>query len=158
MRIYLPATLPDLATLLTLGELPPRVAHAVTPALRAALPDEDDEGLEFSAQLTAADDALALLTGNAEAPPRRLVLAADVPPAALAPAEDPDAAVTAVQLAGPVGREAVVAAHVDEVEAMDDVRAALGGDAEAGERLVERDLLWYDASELAVLAQQARGA
>jgi hypothetical protein len=41
---------------------------------------------------------------------------------------------------------------VDEAAAEEDVVAALAGDDEAVERLAERDLLWYDASELDRLA------
>jgi hypothetical protein len=42
----------------------------------------------------------------------------------------------------------VVCAHVDEPAAAADVVEALTGDEDAVERLDERDLLWYDATEL----------
>ena len=48
MRVYLPATVADLsATAIT-----SRQAHAATASLAAALPDEDEEGLEVSALLS----------------------------------------------------------------------------------------------------------
>ena len=42
----------------------------------------------------------------------------------------------------------VVSVHVVEPAAAADVTLAAGGDEEAAARLDERDLLWYDASEL----------
>ncbi|HCX84127.1 MAG TPA: hypothetical protein DHV14_03100 [Micrococcales bacterium] len=43
----------------------------------------------------------------------------------------------------------VVAVHVDDAEAEELVAAAVGGDEEAFDALVEIDLLWFDPSELA---------
>jgi hypothetical protein len=54
----------------------------------------------------------------------------------------------AVRLRESLPWAAVVSAHVDEPEATGDVTEALTGDEEAVERLDERDLLWYDATEL----------
>ncbi len=151
MRIYLPASP---AELVARTDLDARDVHAVTPALRTALPEEDDEGLEFSAQLAAADAALTLLTAP-EAGRRRLVVTADVPAAVVAPGEDPDDP-TVVRLVESVGWADVVCVHVDEREAHQDVVAALGGDDDAVARLAERDLLWYDAAELDALADELR--
>lgn len=148
MRIYLPAVLPELADPSGLG---PRTVHAVTPALRAALPDEDDEGLEFSAQLLAADDSLERLADHPDARRRRVVVAADVPEDAVRALVDPDLP-SAVELVEPVGWDDVACAHVDEAAAEGDVVAALAGDEVAADRLAERDLLWYDVTELAGLA------
>ncbi|MDC7121141.1 hypothetical protein OMK64_06285 [Cellulomonas fimi] len=143
MRVYVPATLDEIP-----GPLTARTAHAVTPALRAALPDEDDETVEFVAQLAAADDALDLLGARPDAPRLRLVVSVDVSEASVVEVGDDGAAPSAVRLAGDVQASDVACVHVDEPEAADDVRAALAGDAEARERLEERDLLWYDVSEL----------
>jgi hypothetical protein len=152
VRIYLPAALSELADS---NGLAPRVVHAVTPALRAALPDEDDEGLEFAAQLLAADDSLDRLDG--ERRPRRVVVAADVPPEVIEPAEsDVSEVPSAVNLASVVTWDQVACAHVDEQEAESEVRAALDGDDDAAERLVDRDLLWYDVTELAALGASSR--
>ena len=149
MRIYLPATVSELADSRGLG---PRVVHAVTTGLRAALPDEDEEGLEFSAQLLAADDSFDLLADRGDVP-RRVVVAADVPDDALAPLGGDDAVPSAVRLLEAVTWDDVACAHIDEPAAEADARAAITGDEEAAERLVERDLLWYDVSELAGLAR-----
>jgi len=149
VRIYLPATMAELADPTGLG---PRVVHAVTPALRVALPDEDEEGLEFSAQLLAADDSLELLGEQAAgAVPRRVVVAADVDADDVAPLDESEVP-SAVRLLVAVTWEDVACAHVDEEAAGPDVTAALAGDELAADRLVERDLLWYDVGELPALA------
>lgn len=155
MRIYLPATLDEIDAADPADSAPrliaaasARRAHAVTAALRAALPDEDDEGLEFAAQLAAADDSLLLIAARPSAPHLRLVLAVDVPDAAVAPVEDDEAAPSAVEVGVPVATDDVVSAHVDEVDALTDVARAMTGDEHAVDRLAERHLLWYDASEL----------
>ena len=154
MRIYLPATLAELGVA---AGLPARLAHAVTPALRAALPDEDEEGLEYAAQLLAADDSLDLLDGTARGGRRRVVVAADVPEAVVESVEADDAqAPSVVRLTSGVGWDLVACAHVDEPAAEADVVAARGGDDEAVERLAERDLLWYDVTELGRLAGGAQ--
>ena len=72
VRIYLPASLDQLDP--ASGPLTARRAHAVTPALRAMFPDEDDEGLEYAAQLAAADDSLELLGERPDAPQLRCVV------------------------------------------------------------------------------------
>jgi hypothetical protein len=151
MRIYLPSTLGELDPR---HGLAPRLVHAVTPALRAALPDEDEEGLEFAAQLLAADDSLERLEGQS-APRRRVVVAADVPEVIVESVDDAHAP-SVVRLTSTVGWDDVACAHVDEPAAVADVTAALAGDPHAAERLAERDLLWYDASELGHLVAEAR--
>ncbi|AEE46585.1 DUF6912 family protein [Cellulomonas fimi] len=144
MRVYLPAVLDDLD-----GQvLPGDVAHAVTPELRAALPDEDEEGLEFLAQLAAADASLALLAARTDAPRLRLVVSVDVAESAVAELDDPGLVPSAVALRTPVRLADVVCVHVDEPDARADVAAVLAGDEGAQDRLDERDLLWYDATEL----------
>lgn len=141
MRVYLPTTLDAVQPGADLAV--PR-AHAVTPALRAALPGTDDEGLEYVAQLTAADDCLAALADDPAAPRQRVVVAADVGGARLVPDGPP----SAVLLPGPVASAQVVCLLVDEPEAAPDVAAAVGGDEPARDRLDGRDLLWYDVSEI----------
>ncbi|GCE75088.1 DUF6912 family protein [Cellulomonas biazotea] len=143
MRVYLPVTLDEI-----LGPFAARPAHAVTPALRAVLPDEDEETLEFAAQLAAADDALNLLAEHADAPRLRVVVSVDVPESAVGGVSDDALSPSTVELLVAVGREDIACAHVDEPAARADVEAALAGDEAALERLEERDLLWYDVSEL----------
>lgn len=150
VRIYLPATLLDLVPSGPGARpaLTPRRAHAVTPALRALFPDSDDEGLEFAAQLAAADGSLRLLGAAADAPRLRLVLTADVPTRAVTGVVDGDEPPSAVEVTVVVPWDAIACGHVDEPAAEPDVVAALAGDPDAVERLDERDLLWYDVSEL----------
>ena len=156
MRIYLPATLDEIDAVAAgaaggSAALDPRRVHMVTPALRAALPDEDDEGLEFAAQLAAADDSLLRLAERPSAPHLRLVLAVDVPDAALVAVVDSDAAPSIAELTVAVALSELVSAHVDELDAAADVERAMTGDEHAVERLAQRHLLWYDASELTAI-------
>jgi len=139
--VYLPTTLDDL---LPGAKLSVCQGHGVTPALREALPGVDEEGLEYVAQLAAADDALAALAAAPEAPRLRVVVAADVPGARPAPHGGP----TAVVLPGPVEPDQMACLLVDEPAAADDVAAAVAGDQSATDRLDERDLLWYDVCEI----------
>lgn len=147
MRIYLPVTLvelqldPDVV-------LTPRVVHAVTSALRSHWPDEDEEGWEYAAQAAAADASLVLLAGGAQAPALRVLVAADVDDAAVRELDDPEVP-SAIELVQPVDLTRVVSVHVDEPAAAADVARAAAGDESAIERLDERDLLWYDVSEIA---------
>lgn len=167
MRIYLPSTLDELDSTAAaaatravvppdgsggaVGSFGPRVVHAVTSALRVALPDEDEEGLEFAALLAAADDALLRVAARPDAPRLRLVLSLDVAEADLTVVDDDDQAPSAALLRVAVGRDVVVCAHVDEPAASADVERAVAGDAGAAERLDDVDLLWYDATELAAI-------
>lgn len=171
MRIYLPATLDELdAVTVTAGAarwtVAPRGAHAVTSALVRALPDEDEEGLEYAAALEAADDSLALVAARPDAPRQRLVVTLEVPDRAVQVvetqpgADDEDApAPSAVEVVRTVPDVAIVCVHVDEPEAAPDVEAVLaaadgdGPEADAAldaalDAVTERDLLWYDWSEL----------
>ena len=150
MRIYLPATLDQIEP--AAGPLTPRRVHAVTPALRAMFPDEDDEGLEFAAQLAAADDSLALLGELPGAPRARLVVSVDVSEDDVRPLLDDDEVPSALDLLRAVDRDDIACVHVDEPGVGADVDAAITGDDAAIERLDERDLLWYDASELGQLS------
>jgi hypothetical protein len=156
VRLYLPATLDELDDLLQ-GRAPlpvPRRAHAVTPALSALLPDEDEEGVEFAAQLMAADDALVLLAARPEAPGLRLVVTVEVPDDAVhAGAPDgtdgvDDEAASLMTLTVPAVLDDVVCVHVDEPAAREEIARALDGDDAALDSVAERDLLWYDATEL----------
>ena len=111
-------------------------------------PDDDDEGLEYAAQLAAADDSLMLLGERPGAPQLRCVVSADVADAAVLTVSDDDDVPSAVELTRAVPRADVICVHVDEPGAATDVALAVAGDEEAAARLDERDLLWYDASEL----------
>ncbi len=144
VRVYLPAVLDQLPC----DQVGPGGGHAVTADLRAALPGEDDEGWEYAALLAAADDALALLARHPGAPRLRVVLAADVPDNLVDVPAGPDEPATAVDLVAGAPWSAVVSVHVDEPDAAGEVVAALAGDIAADERLAERELLWYDVTEV----------
>lgn len=144
----MPSTLAELASC---HGLAPRLVHAVTPALRAELPDEDEESLEYAAQLLAADDSLGRLGGGVAL--RRVVVAADVPEAVVESVDAPHSP-SVVELTTSIGWDDVACAHVDDAAAEADIAAAIGGDEDALERLADRDLLWYDVSELGRLTGQ----
>lgn len=146
MRVYLPATLAELQHVSPVI-LQPRVAHGVTAELRALWPDEDDEGWEYAAQAAAADGSLLLLAGDPGAPPLRVLVAADVPDACVRGLDDAPVP-SALQVVCAVELGQVASVHVDEPAAAVDVEAAAAGDEAAIERLEERDLLWYDVSEI----------
>lgn len=165
MRVYIPATLTMLRTLVKTGELAAvgDTAFALTPMLRESYATGDTEELEYAAMADAALASLRLLATELEsdpsAVPRRAVVSADVGDATLRP--DLDYAV--VRLAGPVLMSQVAAVHVDGEDAEPAVRAAsevieaadLGdpdaeftlGDAE------DHELAWYAPQELPFLLE-----
>lgn len=146
MRLYLPASATDLRQK---DGLAPRWAHAVTAALHAELPDEDEEGLEMAAMLAAADESVRLIAADGSVP-RRVVVVADVPDGSVEVPEvlGEEQLPSAVEAVSPVPWDLVVSLHVDEQAATTDVRAAAAGDDDALDRAAERDLLWYDVVEL----------
>lgn len=160
MRLYVPVTLAELDALtgptLTLES---RGAHAATPQLVAELAAEgvdDLEEVEFVAQLAAADDSLVLIASDPAVPWLRAVVSVDVPDAAVRVlaadgASADDLAPSAVHVDGPLTGVRIVCAHVDEPEAASDIQAVMGGDDDAVERLADRDLLWYDATEISAI-------
>jgi len=141
-------------------------AFAVTPTLREAYAEGDDDELAEVALSEAARASLRLLaidddpggSGASESlPPRRAVLVADVEPVTLRP--DLDDGV--VRVGGPVTVGDVVAAYVDTAAAESAVRAAMDvidaadlGDEDAelavGDAL-DHDLAWYATQELPFL-------
>lgn len=166
MRVYLPATLGMLAAAHERGSyrLPPGLpAHAVTSALREWYTEGDLEELEYAALLDAAASSLRALAAEPESPRRRVVLAADVPDSSARPGSGE---ASSVVLLDEVPLRYVVSVHVDEQEAEDDVWAAVAalpaadsGDDEARFAVDEaggHDLLWYDATEIPDLLDQAR--
>jgi hypothetical protein len=162
MRVYLASTMPALAAALRAGEVgpPPLTAFAVTPALREWYASGDQEELEYAAMNVAARASLRLLSADAQAPPRRVTLAADVPDEEVSPAGDPgEPAAVLVRAAVPVTR--LASAHIDDPAAAADVRAALAaipaadqGDADARftvDGAEGNELLWYAVQELPYL-------
>jgi hypothetical protein len=136
-------------------------AFAVTPTLREAYSEGDDDELAEVALREAALASLRLLAGEgvSDLPPRRAVLVADVGEATLRP--DLDDAV--VRLAGPIAFDEVVAAYVDVADAEAAVLPAIEAidSADLGDEDAEfvvgdaqdHDLAWYAAQELPFLLE-----
>jgi hypothetical protein len=164
MRVYLPATLPALASVLRAAEIGPAPVQAftVTPALREWYASADLEELEYATLMHAARASLRLLRDDPDAPRRRVVLAAEVPDEQAGRGggsgggfEEP----TLVLLTAPVPLARVVSGHVDDLAAVADVSEAVAAlaAADAGDDdaqfLVDgaegHELMWYATQELA---------
>jgi uncharacterized protein DUF6912 len=170
MQIYIPATLAMLQQLVADRSLWPvnGTAFAVTPRLREAYAEGDDDELGEVALRDAALASLRLLAAAAEVaeqpgeklPPRRAVLVADVKDAGDVTLR-PDLDDAVVRIAAPVAIDDVVAAFVDTAAAEAHVTAAIAvvdaadlGDEDA-ELAVgdaqDHDLAWYATQELPFL-------
>lgn len=133
------------------------VAYAVTPGLREWYREGDLEELEYVALLHASLASLRLLAREpATERPRRVVLAADLPDAAVTAAPDVDQA--AVRLSVPVTVTMVASAHVDDPAAAGEVAQAVrcvdradAGDDDARfvvDGLDDHELQWYAVQEI----------
>ncbi len=163
MRVYLPATLPELADLLRTAQIGPAPlrAFAVTPALRESYASGDLEELEYVAMTHAARASLRLLGADPAAPRRRVVLAADVPDETVGyngGFSEP----TVVELSAPVPLSKIASGHIDDLVAVTDVDKAVAalpaadsGDDDAQftvDSAEGHDLLWYATQELPYVA------
>ncbi len=164
--VYIPATLAMLQQLVADGSLWPvnGIAFAVTPTLREAYAEGDDDELAEVAQREAALASLRLLAADVgptslALPLRRAVLAAEVDDVKHRP--DLDDAV--VKLGAPVPIDHVIAAYVDNAaaepavtKAIEVIDAADLGDEDA-ELTVgdaqDHDLAWYANQELPFLLE-----
>ncbi len=159
MRVYLPSTLPALAAALRTGQIGPApiAGFAVTPALREWYASGDIEELEYVALTEAARASLRLLAADPAAPPRRVVLAANVPDDRIGASggfDDP----AAVEISVAVPLAMVASGHVDDLTAAGDILAAVAalpaadsGDDDAGftvDSAEGHELLWYATQEL----------
>jgi predicted aminopeptidase len=162
MRVFLPSTLPGLAEILRTGQVSPLVAFAVTPALREAYASGDQEELEYVALTAAARASLRLLAADPDAPPRRVVLAAEVDDGSVSwPDLDAMAAAAEVTISAPVPVAKLASAHVDDEEAAADITAAVQalpaadvGDEDAAfvvDGAEGHELGWYASQELPYL-------
>ncbi|MEZ7129396.1 hypothetical protein ACBR40_29030 [Nonomuraea sp. AD125B] len=163
MRVYLPCTLPALATAVKLGELGPAplTGYAVTPALTEWYASGDTEELEYVALTEAARASLRMLAADradgVQAPPRRVVVAAEVPEGAARAGADLEERAR-VRLAQAVPLTKVAAVHIDDLEAAADVEAALAalpaadeGDDDARftvDGAEAHELMWYATQEI----------
>ena len=165
MRVFLPSTLPALAEVLRTGQAGPdpgpQPGYAVTPALREAYASGDEEELEYAALTEAARASLRMLAVDQAAPPRRVVLAAELPAEQVKlDAHDREPARVLVNAAVPLAR--LVSAHVDDAAAGPDVRTAADAleAADAGDEDARfavdgaegHELGWYATQELSYLA------
>ncbi|PHV65674.1 DUF6912 family protein [Williamsia muralis] len=171
MRIYLPATLSMLFELNQSGEFRPvgGTAFALTPALREAYHDGDDEELAEAAIREAARASLRLLAaedddrsdedGQAQLPARRVVIAADVDEVKLRP----DLDVAVVKVPPVVDRSAIASVLIDGGDAEGKVVRAVGmvDSADLGDEdselaigdVEDFDLGWYATQELPFLLE-----
>jgi hypothetical protein len=163
VRVYLPATTTVLRTLVDEGRLPgPLTAFAVTPALREfyalSEAEADTEELEYAALLAAARASLRLLDVDPFAARRRVVLAADAPDGSVSPVDDPDTDRGAVRVETDLELRQVASAHIDGVDAEDDVQAAVAVVLEADlgsddaqfvvDQAEGHELAWYATQEI----------
>jgi hypothetical protein len=162
VRVYLPGTVRTLAGLVEAGELrPPLTAFAVTPDLREWYVDNDSDELEYAALLDAARGSLRLLDEDPAVPRRRVVIAADVPDAAVTVRPDLDRA--AIRISVPVPMRLVASVHVDGPDAEVAVRAAADAILEADlgaddaqflvDEAEDHELLWYASQEIGPLME-----
>jgi hypothetical protein len=156
-RVYVPSSIALLREALVSGGVGPAPlhAHAVTEALRKALPDSGEEEWEYAALTAAAQDSLAVLTEDDA--PRRVVVVAE------AETVVPDDDSTLVEVLDVLPLRLVVAVHVDSEDAAADVAAAReawsaaeAGDANAMvtvERCMDHELGWYATQEAVDLVE-----
>jgi len=163
VRVYVPATLAMLQQLVADRSLHVRngTAFAVTPMLREAYAEGDDDELADVALRDAALASLRLLAGEgiSSLPPRRAVVVAEVEGAAARP--DLDDAV--VRLSEPIAYDQVIAAYVDNADAESAVVPAIEAvdNADLGDEDAEfivgdaqdHDLAWYAPQELPFLLE-----
>jgi hypothetical protein len=161
MRVYIPATLPMLQELVTDGYLQPRggTAFAVTPTLREAYAEGDDEELAEIAIGEAALASIRLLSADPDGglPVRRAVVVADADKTTLRP--DLDDAV--VRVSGRIAMDQVAAVYVDNADAEPAVQAAIEviDEADFGDEDAEltvgdaqdHALAWYAPQEVPFL-------
>jgi uncharacterized protein DUF6912 len=174
MRVFLPSTLPALAEALRAGQVGanpdsspaadpgPLSGYAVTPALRESYASGDEEELEYAALTAAARASLRLLADDPAAPPRRVVLAAEIP-AEQAKLDPRDHEPGRVLITAAVPVTLLVSAHADDTDAGTDVRAAADAlpAADAGDEDAQfavdgaegHELGWYATQELSYLAE-----
>lgn len=164
--VFIPATLAMLRQLVADGSLAPvnGTAFAVTPTLREAYAEGDDDELAEVALQEAALASLRLLADEAGAlPPRRAVLAAEIGLDESGAKYRPDLDDAVVRLGAPVPIDDVIAAYVDNADAESAVAKAIEfidaadlGDEDA-ELIVgdaqDYDLAWYANQELPFLLE-----
>ncbi|MEU0488327.1 hypothetical protein ABZ249_03795 [Nocardiopsis sp. NPDC006139] len=138
MYVFLPSTLPALATVLDEGRVRVPVAFAA---------DTDDEEAEYEAMYAAAEESLRLLAQDPAAPRRRVVLVANLADHLVEEErrEGPD--VVRVRITGDsIPYKRLASAHIDDEAAAPDVAAAVA-DPDSG-AADDHELMWYALQEL----------
>ena len=163
MRVYLPSTTSVLRTLVDEGVLTgPHTVFAVTPQLRdfyeLSDADADTEELEYAALLGAARASLRLIDVDPTAARRRVVVAADVPDAAVSPIDDADTERGAAKAETDIRVRDVASALIDGADAEEDVWAAVNVVLEADlgsedaqfvvDQAEGHELAWYATQEI----------
>ena len=158
VRVYVPTTVRGLASAVAAGGLGPApfLAHAVTDAVRDALPGAGEEDWEYAAASAAGQTSVGML--DAGQPARRVVLAVDVPAARPADGgEDPT--LVEVDEVVPMRRVAAVLADSKDAEAAvtaarDAVREGTADASRALERCLDHELGWWATQEIPVLLEE----
>ena len=144
------------------GRPRPEPGYAVTPALREAYASGDEEELEYSALTEAARASLRMLAGDPAAPPRRVVLAAEIPAEEVKlDARDREPGRVLVTAAIPIDKAGLGArgrrgGRADVRAAADALDAADAGDEDARfavDGAEGHELGWYATQELSYLAE-----
>lgn len=153
-RVYLPVTGADLATLKRERALPgPRSACAVTRALEQSQKGAEEEELEYLALQQAAQAAV---PSAAEAGEPVVVAAADVEPEDVDGVDTPAGQLPNGRLACSVTvSEEVRLARIASFHLGDGVAKPPGSEATADpvQEIEERELSWYDVTELPTLVE-----
>lgn len=167
IQVFIPATLAMLQQLVSNGSVQPvnGTAFAVTPKLRESYAEGDDDELADVALQEAALASLRLLASGlgGDLPLRRAVLAVETDPDVDGVSYRPDLDDAVVRLSGPIARDQIVAAYVDNADAEQAVAAAIDviDEADLGDEdadLVvgdaqDHDLAWYANQELPFLLE-----
>jgi len=143
MRVFVPGAVADLAHYSS-GHWEPERGYAVTERLMEISAFDDPDELGEQARDAAAEDSIVELGSRL-----RVVVVVDYPRADVNAV--PDAHPAAVTVTGRVPPGGIACIFLDEEGAASDAKAAAAGDEDALERLEDRELLWYDSTELGSL-------
>lgn len=154
VRVYVPSTVHRLRAIVAADGIGPApfAAHAVTEAVRHALPDGGEEDWEYAVSSAASLSSVGLL--GEDEPARRIVVVVDVPAARSADVEDP----TAVEVDEAAPFRWIAAVLADTIDAEPEVAAAraaeLAGSPDAArllERCLDHELGWWATQEVSRL-------
>lgn len=152
MYVFLPSTVPALSTLLDEGRLEgaPLTAFAADPGVGG-----DPEEAEYEAMYAAAKESLRMLAADPDAPRRRVVLTAEMPDQVIEYQAREGDAVVRVSVRGAVPYKKLRSAHVDDVDATEDIAEAV--EDPVSDAAEEHELMWFAVQELRYLVEEARG-